>query len=145
MSLDIERYYPLVWSVVAATLAGVLSGDNPTVPAGLLYAVMVSSVAMYGFLLAAKAFLVLIDDTEVIRRLKPYGNYDGIVTYIQGAKGALTFLVIFSLLGLVWGEGSKLYLVAFTYFAVLGALVTHRITGILSSMLRYMASRHRRA
>lgn len=144
MSLLVEKIYPAIFALIAATAWWYFSPNFPRDEKEFLGAAISVGSILTGFIATAKAILAALPNDAVMGRLKKSGYIKELASYLtQALYGCLAFSV-YGMIGFFLLEEKspslgKYYAIGWIFSAVFSLLAFHRVASVL---IKIISSNH---
>lgn len=143
MSLFIERWYPWIFGA-AAGVVWYRFGPSLPMDGNFLSSALTLGSILAGFLATAKAILLGMQGSQIMRDLRRSGYIRDLVAYLRSGIYASFSFSIVSLAGFFNLSGNAVYGAVWCAMAVLAAAAFYRVVQILLRVLHF-ADREARA
>jgi len=133
-----DRVYPYLVAVAATMLWHSLDISFPQNPSNILSATLTLAAILTGFLATAKAILMGLRGTELLKALHQSGYIDDLITYLAEAFWFCFTLSIWVLVGF-FVTMSDIYELLWILLSTLAATTYIRVSNIMLKALRHVA------
>ncbi len=140
MSLRIEKYHPIIISLIAGILYyffGNRMPDRNSFESLFTTLISISSI-MLGFILTSKSILFSIQGSDAVKRLKSSDGYRHLLEYILSTVNSCLFLAVYSGICLFYKINNEniLFISVLIFAITLTVLNFYRSTRIFHKLLK---------